>query len=74
VDATNSVMQIDTAGTVTPSDSALEFSFPMAKNQAKEIDVSTFEIFLLPGETSTITGQGASSTDFRFTARWAEEF
>ena len=74
VDATNSVMQIDTAGTVTPSASALEFSFPMAKNEAKEIDVSTFEIFLLPGETSTITGQGAQSTDFTFTARWAEGF
>ena len=74
VDATNSVMQIDTAGTVTPSASALEFSFPMAKNESKEIDVSTFEIFLLPGETSTITGQGAQSTDFTFTARWTEGF
>jgi hypothetical protein len=75
VDATNSVMQTDTAGTVTPSDTKLLFAFPLAKSDSFEIDVEQGKEFvLLPGETATITGQSTANCDFTFTARWHEEF
>lgn len=74
VDATNSVMQTDTAGTVTPSDANLLIDIPLGRTDSEIIYTSGLEFFLLPGETATVTGQSASSMDFSFTARWREEF
>ena len=49
VDATNSVMQKDTAGTVTPSDANLLISIPLGRNDSKQVDVTNQSFFLDPG-------------------------
>lgn len=74
VDATNSVMQTDTAGTVTPSNANLLFSFPLAKSDSTEMNVKDFDFILRPGETATVTGQSSVANDLTFTARWRELF
>lgn len=74
VDATNSVMQTDTAGTVTPSNTNLLVDIPLAKTDSVSLDVGKLEFYLLPSETATVTAQSASNMDFTFSARWREEF
>lgn len=74
VDATNSIMQTDTAGTVTPNDDNLVWDYPLAKNDSVLDDIQDIDLKLSPGDTMTITGQSAANTDLTFTARWREHF
>lgn len=74
VDATNSVMQTDTAGTVTPADSNLLFAFPLARSDSLELGVSGKDFVLYPSETATVTGTSSVNNDITFTARWKERF
>jgi len=75
VDTTNSIMETDTAGTVTPSDANLLMAIPLGRQSSQAIqDLGQLNFFLYPGETATITGQSSANMDFIFTARWREEF
>jgi len=74
IDATNSVLQTDTVGTVTPSDANLLFEYNLARQDSIVDDISDMDMIIEPGETVTITGQSASNMDFDFTARWREHF
>lgn len=74
VDSTNSIMQTDTVGTVTPSDANLLWDYPLAKTDSVIDDISGLDFTIGPGETVTITGQSASTNDITFTARWRELF
>lgn len=74
VDSTNSIMETDTVGTVTPSDANLLFEYDLAKDDSLLDDISNLDFFIFPGETVTITGQSGASSDLRFTARWRELF
>lgn len=74
IDATNSVMRKDTAGTVTPADANLEFEFEVAKTGSVNTSLKDIFIELSPGDTLTITGESASSTDLHIAVRWKEHF
>lgn len=73
VDATNSVIQTDTAGTVTPDTTKRLFSIHLAKSDSHAVQ-GLPSFYLLPGDTLTITGQSASNTDLNFYVLWREEF
>lgn len=74
IDATNSVIQKDVVGTVTPDDDNLLFEYNLAKSDSVLDDISKLDITLHPGETITVTGQSPSNTDINFTIRWKEHF
>jgi len=73
VDATNSVVQTDTAGTVTPDTTKRLFSIHLAKSDSHSVQ-GLPSFYLLPGETLTVTGQSATNTDLNFYMLWREEF
>ena len=74
VDATNSIMQTSTAGTVTPDDANLLMEYNLARTGDIVDDIRDLDFKIRPGETVTITGQSAANMDFDFTARWREYF
>jgi hypothetical protein len=74
IDATNSVMRIDTAGTVTPAAANLEFEFGLAKVDSVLLNSEDLGLILEPGETYTITGASASNNDIHLAIRWKEHF
>ena len=74
VDATNSVMQTDTVGTVTPSDANLLWAYPMAKIDTIIDPLLDIDFGLNPSDTLTITGQSAQTNDITFSNRWREHF
>ena len=74
IDATNSVMQKDTAGTVTPDDANLVFEYNLSKSGNITDHVGEINLELFPGDTITVTGQSAANMDFDFTFRWKELF
>jgi hypothetical protein len=74
VDATNSIMQTDTVGTVTPSDANLLWAYPLSKAGSVLDDIRNIDFEILPGETLTVTAQSAAATDVEFSARWRERF
>lgn len=74
IDATNSVLQTDTAGTVTPSNANLLFEYNLARSDSIIDDIRDMDMIIEPGETVTITGQSSVSTDLTFSARWREHF
>jgi ABC-type glutathione transport system ATPase component len=74
VDATNSIMQTDTAGTITPDDANLLWEYNLAKNDSIIDDIRDIDFILYPGETITITGQSGAANEITFTARWREKF
>ena len=73
VDATNSVIQTDTAGTITPDTTKRLFSIHLAKSDSHAVQ-GLPSFYLLPGDTLTVTGQSASNTDLNFYVLWREEF
>lgn len=74
IDATNSVLQVDTAGTVTPSDANLLFEYNLSRQGTIIDNIEDMDMIIEPGDTITVTGQSASNMDFDFTARWKEHF
>ena len=74
IDATNSVMQKDTAGTVTPADANLVITYNLSRTGDITDDIENIELKLFPGDTITVTGQSTANMDFDFTLRWKELF
>jgi len=70
----NSIMEIDTAGTVTPNINALEFSLELGKTDSKAIELFKLDIHIDPTETLTVTGESANASDLVFFLRWHEQF
>jgi hypothetical protein len=74
VNATNSVIQTDVAGTVTPSDNNLLLALTLGRTDSKLINLKDLDFVLHPGETLTVTAQSTANMDFSFFLRWAEHF
>ena len=74
IDATNSVLQTSTAGTVTPDNANLLFEYNLGRQDSIVDDIQDMNLIIEPGDTITITGQSAANMDFDFTARWKEHF
>jgi len=74
INATNSVMRIDTAGTVTPNTANLEFEFGLAKVDSILLNSEKLGLIMEPGDTYTITGASASNNDIHLAVRWKEHF
>jgi hypothetical protein len=70
----NSIMEIDTAGTVTPNINALEFSLELGKTDSIAIELFKLDIHIDPTETLTVTGESANASDLVFFLRWHEQF
>lgn len=74
IDATNSVMQTDTAGTVTPSDANLLLAITLGRTDSQLISLKDLDFVIHPGETLTVTAQSTANMDFSFFLRWRERF
>lgn len=74
VDATNSVMQTSTAGSVTPNDANLLMEYDLGRTSAVVDDIRDLDMKIRPGDTVTVTGQSTANMDFNFAARWREHF
>jgi hypothetical protein len=74
IDATNSTIQFDTSGTVTPDDDNLIMEYDLAKVDSIVDAVGDISANLPPNTTITITGTSASNNDVSFTVRWRELF
>jgi len=73
IDATNSVIQLDTAGT-TVTGGTLELPLAMAKADSLFEKVEELEITILPGETLTIAAISSNANDVTNSVRWEELF
>jgi len=73
INATNSVAQTDVAGTVTPATANILFQINLAKSDS-HATIGFPNFYLLPGDTLTVTGQSAVSTDLNFYMLWRELF
>ena len=73
-DSTNSVVDTDTVGTVTPNDSNLMVAVPLGRLDNVEVYLKDLDFTMNPGDTVTITVQSASNTDVVLGFRWRELF
>jgi hypothetical protein len=73
LDATNSVIQKDTAGT-TVTGGTLLFAMELGKIDARIIDLNEFRLRFLPGETLTISASSVSASDVSVSTRIRELF
>lgn len=74
INTTDSVVEIDVAGTTVTGGTELIY-IPMAgKNDREVIDLSNYEIFIEPGETVTVAGLSANSATIDSGILWKELF
>lgn len=74
INTSDSVVEIDTAGTTVTGGKTL-FTVPLAgKNDKGAIDLTSFEIILAPGETITLAGSSAASATINASTLWKELF
>lgn len=74
INATNSIMEIDVAGTTVTGGTEL-LNVPLAgKNDKGVIDVTDFDIILHPNETITLAGLSANSATINGFLLWKELF
>jgi len=73
IDAVNSVLQIDTAGT-TVTGGTLMYALELAKVESKVLNLLDAHIKMLPGETLTVSASSASASDISITVRERELF
>jgi hypothetical protein len=74
INTTNSVIEIDVAGTTVTGGKDL-FPIALAGKNDKEIqDISSFRIILGPGETLTVAGSSVASATLRAAIIWHELF
>ena len=66
IDATNSVIQRDTAGTTVTGGTTV-FALELGKSDARIFDLSNEHIKILPGETLTASASSAASSDVTIT-------
>ena len=68
----NSVASVDTAGT-TATDGTLMFTGTTGPNGAVDIDLTPFDIFLVPGEKMTFSVFSSASNTVAVCANWIED-
>ncbi len=74
INTSNSVVEIDTAGTTLTGGQEL-ISVPLAGKNDKEVrDVGSLRILLNPGETLTVAGSSANTATIRAGILWRELF
>lgn len=74
INTTNSVVEIDVAGTTVTGGTEL-LSIPLAgKNDKDIIDLTNFEFILSAGETITVSGTSANSATIDASVLWKELF
>jgi hypothetical protein len=73
IDAVNSVLQKDTAGT-TVTGGEIVFALELGKVDARVFDLDNYHIHLQPGETITASAVSASATDIAITIGERELF
>lgn len=74
INASDSIVDIDTSGTTVTSGKEL-FSLPLAgKNDRDNLNLIPYEIILAPGETITLAGSSANSSTINAALLWKELF
>jgi hypothetical protein len=73
IDATNSVIQVDTAGT-TVSGGTLLSTFFLGKTESRTIDIAESDMCMYAGETLTFAAYSTANTDAGVSIRWHEYF
>ena len=73
IDTTNSVIEIDVAGTITGG-KELEGDFLAGKNDSFRIELIQSKIILNPGDTLTVAGSSANSATIDAQVTWRELF
>ena len=74
VNTTDSIVDIDTAGTTVTGGKTL-FTIPLAgKNDREIINLLPYDIILAPGETLTVAGTSAASATINAESMWKELF
>jgi hypothetical protein len=74
INASNSVIEIDTAGTTVTGGRELEASLLAGKNDSVHAELSNRRIILAPGDTVTIAGSSVNSATMRAHITWRELF
>jgi hypothetical protein len=74
IDATNSNMEISTAGTINLTGASLLDSWPLGKVGQLNIDTSKLNYLLLPNDYAVFTFTSAGTADIEFVNRWSELF
>jgi len=73
IDATDSIVEIDTAGTISGGKELV--TFPLAgKNDRGGDSLVPFDIIIGPNETVTMTGSSANSATINGSLLWKELF
>jgi len=74
ISATDSIVEIDTAGTTVTGGKEL-FNFPLAgKNDREIINLTDYDIIIAPGQTVTIAGSSANNATIDGSILWKELF
>ena len=74
IQATNSVCEIDTAGTTVTGGTTLLDSDLAGKNDRAAANLLGYEIIISPGSTITVAGLSAASATFKASLLWKELF
>lgn len=74
ISTTDSVVEIDTAGTTVTGGKELLFTQLAGKNDRESENVTDYEIILAPGETITVAGSSANSATIDAGLLWKELF
>ncbi len=72
IDANNSPIEVDTAGT-TVTGGTIIFEGVVGKDNGVDFDLTDIEVDIRPGDTITITSASASSEAMRASAIWRED-
>lgn len=73
IDATNSTLQVDIAGT-TASGGTVEEVIRLAKADGQTVDLTSMFIFIRPGDTLTFSAESSQASDVGVSIRWKELF
>jgi hypothetical protein len=75
IEATDSIVDIDTAGTTVTGGKTLQVVSLAGKNdRISEGDLTNYEIILSPGDTITVAGTSANSATINASLLWKELF
>lgn len=74
INTTDSIVEIDTAGTTVTGGKELFIGSLAGKNDKADKNLAEFEIILAPGETITLAGESVNSATFDGNLLWRELF
>lgn len=74
INTTNSVMEIDVAGTTVTGGKVLDLDLLAGKNASISEDLTPFSFVIRPGDTITVVGESANSATFNASVLWQELF